>query len=427
MSGRRGDDSVGPAGDEPHDGHLKEALRHAPDATLAAPPALSAAILQQASAAVHAPAQRGVVGVPPPRWLTLLRNVWDGLTRPPVAASLAGLMVATSLTLLWRDGLMEQPFDGPAPAESVRLSGPPPSATPPATPVAAQTPAPAPPPKPEPAALAKYAGLPERSAAATRAPTPPTAAPGANEPVPPDAPVMADRAEAPPALRPAPVPAPGANHAPAAPAPAPVPAWRSPSMPAPPPAPETTPSPAPGAAATRPPPVVAATPPQEARDALPVATPIARSATEATRGRLDPRSFAADSSAPPELPGRLAGLMAELRAEPARWTMQADGAVPRPIDGAATAWLQALVREAEAAGAHWLPPSAPSFEGPAASSEPTGTTTSAPAVLQLWRDGLARHRFQLGDDQVGWQTTGRSVVLVLPTAALRRLAQAFPR
>ena len=118
MSGRRGDDSVGPAGDEPHDGHLKEALRHAPDATLAAPPALSAAILQQASAATHPPARRGIVSVPPPRWLTLLRNVWDGLTRPPVAASLAGLMVATSLTLLWRDGLMEQPFDGPAAAES---------------------------------------------------------------------------------------------------------------------------------------------------------------------------------------------------------------------------------------------------------------------------------------------------------------------
>ena len=87
---------TGPIDDTERDAWLSEALRHAPDAQAAPPPALSDAILRQARAATNT-ARAPMTARPKPAWAA----AWDWLARPPVAAGFASVMVATLVGLIW--------------------------------------------------------------------------------------------------------------------------------------------------------------------------------------------------------------------------------------------------------------------------------------------------------------------------------------
>ncbi|HWI10674.1 MAG TPA: hypothetical protein VNU48_05035 [Burkholderiaceae bacterium] len=93
--------------DDERDAWLSAALRHAPDAKVGPPAALSDTILRQARAAARdARAPRSA-----------LAAAWDWLTRPPVAAGFASLMVATLVGLIWWDRPMDETLVRP-PAEA---------------------------------------------------------------------------------------------------------------------------------------------------------------------------------------------------------------------------------------------------------------------------------------------------------------------
>ena len=72
------------------DAWLHEALRHAPDADAAPPPALRDAILRQARA----------TGSTPGLWQRI-ETALNWLARPPVAAGLAGLTLSTVIVVMW--------------------------------------------------------------------------------------------------------------------------------------------------------------------------------------------------------------------------------------------------------------------------------------------------------------------------------------
>jgi len=98
--------------DPERDAHLRAALRHAPDADLAPPPALSDAILRAARAAVK-PA------LPARGW-------WSTL---PWSGSLAGLTAATLFGLIW----WPAPLPPPVPADIAEVVAQAPAAPAPAT------------------------------------------------------------------------------------------------------------------------------------------------------------------------------------------------------------------------------------------------------------------------------------------------------
>lgn len=146
-------------GGVPHDAWLREALRHAPDADAAPPPALSDAILRAARAEAAAEGTaRPVPATTPTSFLQRLLAAWAWLARPPVAAGFASLMVATVVGLMWWDRPLDEamapreapvasssqaPAAEPAPAPQVQPT-PPAAAVPPA----AVTPAPEATPRP---------------------------------------------------------------------------------------------------------------------------------------------------------------------------------------------------------------------------------------------------------------------------------------
>lgn len=110
-------------GDEARDPHLREALRHAPDAQLQAPSRLSEFILQEARAKARNPQH---VGAPAPGWA---RRVWAWLARPAVATGFAGVMAATLVGLMWWDQPMDEALPrSPAPAAAPAVEKPAPAA-----------------------------------------------------------------------------------------------------------------------------------------------------------------------------------------------------------------------------------------------------------------------------------------------------------
>jgi hypothetical protein len=128
------DDDDGDA--DVRDPHLRQALRHAPDAQLEAPPALGEFILKEARAKARGPG--AALPDTTPRWATRL---WAWLARPAVATSFAGVMAATLVGLMWWDQPMDEALPRhPAPAEAplpaTPASAPEPVA--PAAPVAQQ-------------------------------------------------------------------------------------------------------------------------------------------------------------------------------------------------------------------------------------------------------------------------------------------------
>ncbi len=97
--------------DEERDAYLSEALRHAPDAALGPPPALSDAILREATRSASAPSP------PPPSRVTAPASwagaVWDWLARPAVAAGFASLVAATLVGMMWWDRPLDETLPRP--------------------------------------------------------------------------------------------------------------------------------------------------------------------------------------------------------------------------------------------------------------------------------------------------------------------------
>ncbi len=135
-----GNDERGASSDDPRDAHLQRALRHAPDADLAPPPALSEAILRAAREALEASAGGvPIVSVAAPvtsaanldtpssltsptpatsgasRACALLRGwmeLWSQLAQPRWAGAIAGLTVATLVGVMWWGQPMERAIRG---------------------------------------------------------------------------------------------------------------------------------------------------------------------------------------------------------------------------------------------------------------------------------------------------------------------------
>ena len=154
MSTEHDDDPV------PRDAWLREALRHAPDADVAPPHKVSDIILRMGRAAVAPRVERAASAaapMPSPSGGSLMDSLaalWAWLARPPVAAGLAGLMVATVVGVMWA---------GRTPDELM---------PPQEVPVAA-----APAPQSEPAPAAATPGLPESARVAAASPRQTTTAP----------------------------------------------------------------------------------------------------------------------------------------------------------------------------------------------------------------------------------------------------------
>ena len=93
-----------PAGGPEHDAWLREALRHAPDATAAPPILLREAIFAEARAATR-PVPRNA---PTSSLADRFAAIWSWLARPPVAAGFASVMAATLVGLMWWDRPMDE-------------------------------------------------------------------------------------------------------------------------------------------------------------------------------------------------------------------------------------------------------------------------------------------------------------------------------
>ena len=102
------------AGDDEHDAWLREALRHAPDAALSAPPLLRDSILSQARAAVEPappaaePARRRASSP------STFAAFWSWLAQPPVAAGFASVMAATLVGVMWWDRPLDEALPPPS-------------------------------------------------------------------------------------------------------------------------------------------------------------------------------------------------------------------------------------------------------------------------------------------------------------------------
>ncbi len=99
--------------DDEHDAHLQAALRHAPDAALAAPPQLREAILHQARIAARAGSPLPSAAAPSPAvaqpgWWQSIDRLTRWLARPAVATGFASLAAATLIGLMWWDQPMDE-------------------------------------------------------------------------------------------------------------------------------------------------------------------------------------------------------------------------------------------------------------------------------------------------------------------------------
>jgi hypothetical protein len=102
---KAGGATASPDGSE-HDAWLREALRHAPDASAAPPVSLRDAILAEARAATRSVAAPRAA--PTPSLLDRLLEFWSWLARPQVAAGFASVMAATLVGMLWWDRPLDE-------------------------------------------------------------------------------------------------------------------------------------------------------------------------------------------------------------------------------------------------------------------------------------------------------------------------------
>jgi hypothetical protein len=391
--------------DAEHDAWLRAALRHAPDAAAGAPPALREAILREAAQKARAGGARPGRPVRAAWWA----QAWSWLARPSVGAAFAGIVVATTVGLLWHG---EPLPEAPRPEARVRVD-PAPAVAPggqeaapqaqapaqPATPPAAHEDAPpaaatspraklkaetVPRPranvaagaKTEPAQAAQArrraaappasAGMSGEAAATTAAAAPSPAAPSAAAVAPATAAPTAVTA-APPVATAAP---PAATAEPPAATAAPPAATAAPPA-AEPAAPRTkTPAPAPApvgprATAPAPPPVVTA-------DALaPHAGVLSRAPLRGQFAAAAPVFSAAQ-------------IRAAIAADPAAWTWQRAGGPAQPVNDTLAAWLARLDATA---GGRWLR---------------AGLADDGPDDLLLLHDGHVAHRVRIDSSRMRW-------------------------
>lgn len=376
--------------DEARDAHLREALRHAPDARLQAPPALGEFILKEARAKARDPKP---VDTPTTGWA---RHVWDWLARPAVATGFAGVMAATLVGLMWWD----QPMDEALPRSPVPAAAPAPEKAAPAASAPVDVPS-SPPngsattaPKPDPvrkkAADAPHGAQSRTAAAPVRTDAPPAPRQEAAErdtrgPT-------ADSATA------------GAAAEVTRPAP--------PATPAP-----VTMSPAP-AAVPVPPTRFADTTTTEAlakarvqeeetkRERSSMAPAEAQSRRAAAKLQLNESRLQGEA----EAYTRVASVRAAIASEATRWAWQRAHTTSQPMNDAVYAWLAQLD---SSAGTGWQPRSA--------------RETAAPRgrALALLRDGTLQHSFQLTERGVLWQRGQTAWHIELPADTLTALQAAM--
>ena len=331
-----GGDRIPPApadGDEA-DAWLRAALRHAPDAEVGAPHALSAAILRQAVAATRGATTGAIRRPAPPSVLQRLMAAWSWLAQPPVAAGFASVMVAGVIGLMWWDQPLKEALPARAPEMSV-VPLPPMATAQVESEVASK----------ETADSSSRAVLKRATAPAGAAATP-AAQSAERRPVAPGAALVKARPAAP-----MPVSEPARRESTEALADA------APSLAQAPPTP-----PAPLAAPT----------PAAAGAAAPAITADAVS-------KLSARPREMGLSAPPA-PPLLAELRGAIRTEPQRWTWQRGAGVEQPMTAALRAWLDRL------------------GDGNATDNTATASASaSVPATeLRLLRDGQLHTTLTLG-------------------------------
>ena len=346
--------------------HLREALRHAPDAQVQPPPALSALILSEA----RAKARDAKVPERPAR--RPLLALWDWFARPSVAAGFAGLMVATLVGVMWWDQPMNEALpQRPAPAAAPAATAPSVAAPPVAS-------APEAAPKKAPAAEADR-----------RAPEPPHAALRKSAPA-------ADKAAVAPAKPAAPPPAP----APPAPAARDELAADAKAAAAPP-----VRESAPVAALSLPPPVVPAPAATQAAPAGATAGGMAKSkstdeseskrarsvtAANAVRNHAEPKAELSDQRVQQDVQARttLVRLRAAIAADPTHWAWQRSDGTTQGMNDAIYAWLAQLDN---ATGSRWQPRAA----------RETGALLGR--ELRLLHDGRLEHSLRLTEHGVLWE------------------------
>jgi hypothetical protein len=367
------------APDEPRDPWLREALRHAPDASVAAPGPLSDAILKAARtgspAMVQSPAMRPSIGA-------RIQAAWAWLGRLPVAAGFAGVLAATMVGLLWWDRPLDDAMprsdrERPSATAPIREPATGSSSTP-------STPSPAVPQASPAPADARTAASEARERSAKAAP--PTIAPRRES-------AALSRKEA-RAGTDAPASSNAERNAAAAD-----------SL---------------DARSSR-----ARTPSAESR-----ATPDSGAAAPALRKDAAPRG----SFAPSTVASAISSLRAAIDAEPGRWSWQRDDAAPRPVDAPLQRWLGMLEsalaslprsssgldeRGPSNAGVLGRPSDTPadSTAQSAAGSTTKSTTEStaaAPTTLRFLRDGRLHTTLRIDARAVSAEPTAD------PTAAWRR-------
>ena len=128
-----------PGMDAERDAHLREALRHAPDASAGPSSGLSDAILRQARLATEAKSAHGPAPAAPAsartrptakHRTTRLSSLWSWLMQPPVAAGFASMMVATLVGVMWWGRPIDDPVrearapEADAPTERAKAAAP---------------------------------------------------------------------------------------------------------------------------------------------------------------------------------------------------------------------------------------------------------------------------------------------------------------
>ena len=356
--------------DEERDAHLRAALRHAPDADMQPPPALSALILKEAQAKARD------ASTPPRVPRHRLLRVWDWLARPAVATGFAGVMVATLVGLMWWD----QPMDEALPRAPVPAAAPAPQRAPAATPTAPAVTAP-----PADAELTQPQAALRRAIEADKAATRERKK---------EAPASVAAKPAAPAERRADTEPQAREEGAAAPAAA--------AMPPPAPGVTSTGNTPAGVAG----PLAKSRPADEARRLRAMAPAAeATSSQGGTSAKLDEVRQNQAAVAP-----TLAQLRRALTTEPARWAWQRDGSTPQALNDAVRNWLARLDADA---GERWQPVEASALR--------------PGREIRLLQDGHMQHRFRLIEGAVLWQgPQGSWQQVALPPMSLSALEASTP-
>ena len=343
MNGERPRDPT----DTERDAWLREALRHAPDAQVGPPPALSQLILREAQAKAKtsaAPPRPPVAGAL--RW-------WAWLARPSVGAAFASVMAASAVGLLWWDRPPQEhaprttaPMPAPeagvvAPANGDRAMAGADDAAPPAAPPTSEPAQSAAAPKGE------AARRPARDKAAAR----PQAERRETAPTPPSAGIAGRMAAVAPTT--------------------PAPATAAPPAPVAPVAPEAAAAPPPSMATTRPPSITES------------------SAPLAAAKQADTRQRVAIATIGPAM----AELRASLAVDATRWSWQRGSGPARPAGDGLAAWFAEVDTATQR---RW--------QAEPASSAPGTSHESAPVSdeLVLLHDGHVVHRWHVDGSAIRW-------------------------